>query len=88
MNLSLSSGGLLAVRVFLIVSSAATSKHSTTLWQVCLGMACLMPLTVFLLSAFKMLKSKLDRRGVIVRSIPCALLLRYYSEPLNGTCGD
>ena len=85
-NLPLSFGGPLAVSVFLIVFSAATSKHLSTVWRVCFGIGCLLPLTVFYFR-IKMLNSKLYRRGAIKRSVPYSLVLRYYWKSLIGTCG-
>lgn len=85
-NLPLSFGGPLAVSVFLIVFSAATSKHLSTVWRVCFGIGCLLPLTVFYFR-IKMLNSKLYRRGAIKRSVPYPLVLRYYWKSLIGTCG-
>ena len=85
-NLPLSFGGPLAVSVFLIVFSAATSKHLSTVWRVCFGIGCLLPLTVFYFR-IKMLNSKLYRRGAIKRSVPYLLVLRYYWKSLIGTCG-
>lgn len=85
-NLPLSFGGPLAVSVFLIVISAATSRHLSTVWRVCFGIGCLLPLTVFYFR-IKMLNSKLYRRGAIKRSVPYLLVLRYYWKSLIGTCG-
>ncbi|KAL9068108.1 MAG: hypothetical protein Q9161_006461 [Pseudevernia consocians] len=85
-NLPLSFGGPLAVSVFLIVISAATPKHLSTVWRVCFGIGCLLPLTVFYFR-IKMLNSKLYRRGAIKRSVPYPLVLRYYWKSLIGTCG-
>ncbi|KAM0803686.1 major facilitator superfamily domain-containing protein [Usnea florida] len=85
-NLPLSFGGPLAVSVFLIVFSAATSKHLSTVWRVCFGIGCLLPLTVFYFR-IKMLNSKLYRRGAIKRRVPYLLVVRYYWKSLIGTCG-
>ena len=88
-NLPLSFGGPLAVSVFLIVFSAARSNGSThlsTVWRVCFGIGCLLPLTVFYFR-IKMLNSKLYRRGAIKRRVPYMLVLRYYWKALIGTCG-
>ena len=85
-NLPLSFGGPLAVIVFLIVLSAATTKHLSTVWRVCFGIGCLLPLTVFYFR-IKMLNSKLYRRGAIKRRVPYPLVLRYYWKSLIGTCG-
>lgn len=85
-NLPLSFGGPLAVSVFLIVFSAATSNHLSTVWRVCFGIGCLLPLTVFYFR-IKMLNSKLYRRGAIKGSVPYPLVLRYYWKSLIGTCG-
>ena len=88
-NLPLSFGGPLAVSVFLIVFAAARSNGSThlsTVWRVCFGIGCLLPLTVFYWR-IKMLNSKLYRRGAIKRRVPYLLVIRYYWKTLIGTCG-
>ncbi|MCJ1405429.1 Plasma membrane permease, mediates uptake of glycerophosphoinositol and glycerophosphocholine [Xylographa trunciseda] len=85
-NLPLSFGGPLAVIVFLIVISAAGQNHLSTVWRVCFGIGCLLPLTVFYFR-LKMLNSKLYRRGAIKRRVPYLLVLRYYWKSLIGTCG-
>lgn len=85
-NFPLSFGGPLAVIVFLIVLSAAGSNHLSTVWRVCFGIGCILPLTVFYFR-IKMLNSKLYRRGAIKRRIPYGLVLRYYWKSLIGTCG-
>ena len=85
-NLPLSFGGPLAVIVFLIVLSIATTKHLSTVWRVCFGIGCILPLTVFYFR-LKMLNSKLYRRGAIKRRVPYLLVIRYYWKSLIGTCG-
>ena len=85
-NLPLSFGGPLAVIVFLIVISAAGQNHLSTVWRVCFGIGCLLPLTVFYFR-LKMLNSKLYRRGAIKRRVPYLLVFRYYWKSLIGTCG-
>ena len=70
-NLPLSMGGPIAVIVFLIVLSAAGQTHLSTIWRVCFGIGCLLPLTVFYFR-IKMLNSKLYRRGAIKRKVPTA----------------
>ena len=85
-NLPLSFGGPLAVIVFLIVLSAATQAHLSTVWRVCFGIGCLLPLTVFYFR-IKMLNSKLYRRGAIKAKVPYGLVMRYYWKSLIGTCG-
>lgn len=85
-NLPLSFGGPLAVCIFLIVLSATTTKHLSTLWRVTFGIGCLLPLTVFYFR-IKMLNSKLYRRGAIKRKVPYLLVIRYYWKSLIGTCG-
>lgn len=85
-NLPLSFGGPLAVIVFLIVLSAATTSHLSTVWRVCFGIGCLLPLTVFYFR-IKMLNSKLYRRGAIKAKVPYRLVIRYYWKSLIGTCG-
>ncbi|MCJ1420962.1 Plasma membrane permease, mediates uptake of glycerophosphoinositol and glycerophosphocholine [Xylographa parallela] len=85
-NLPLSFGGPLAVIVFLIVISAAGQDRLSTVWRVCFGIGCLLPLTVFYFR-LKMLNSKLYRRGAIKRRVPYLLVFRYYWKSLIGTCG-
>ena len=85
-NLPLSFGGPLAVIVFLIVISAAGTNHLSTVWRVCFGLGCLLPLTVFYFR-LKMLNSKLYRRGAIKKRVPYKLVVRYYWKSLIGTCG-
>lgn len=85
-NLPLSFGGPLAVIVFLIVISAAGTNHLSTVWRVCFGIGCLLPLTVFYFR-IKMLNSKLYRRGAIKKRVPYLLVIRYYWKSLIGTCG-
>ncbi|KAI9872761.1 MAG: Plasma membrane permease, mediates uptake of glycerophosphoinositol and glycerophosphocholine [Pleopsidium flavum] len=85
-NFPLSFGGPLAVIIFLIVLSAATTKHLSTVWRVCFGIGCIFPLTVFYFR-IRMLNSKLYRRGAIKRRVPYALVARYYWKSLIGTCG-
>ena len=85
-NLPLSFGGPLAVSVFLIVLKAAGENHLSTVWRVCFGIGCLLPLTVFYFR-IKMLNSKLYRRGAIKRRVPYLLVLKYYWKSLIGTCG-
>ncbi|MCJ1282393.1 Plasma membrane permease, mediates uptake of glycerophosphoinositol and glycerophosphocholine [Xylographa opegraphella] len=85
-NLPLSFGGPLAVIVFLIVISAAGQNHLSTVWRVCFGIGCLLPLTVFYFR-LRMLNSKLYRRGAIKRRVPYLLVIRYYWKSLIGTCG-
>ncbi|MDI1491231.1 MAG: Plasma membrane permease, mediates uptake of glycerophosphoinositol and glycerophosphocholine [Ramalina farinacea] len=85
-NFPLSFGGPLAVIVFLIVLSAAGTAHLSTVWRVCFGIGCLLPLTVFYFRV-RMLNSKLYRRGAIKRQVPYLLVARYYWKALIGTCG-
>lgn len=85
-NLPLSFGGPLAVIVFLIVISAAGANHLSTVWRVCFGIGCLLPLTVFYFR-IKMLNSKLYRRGAIKKRVPYGLVAKYYWKDLIGTCG-
>ena len=85
-NLPLSFGGPLAVSVFLIVISAAGSNHLSTVWRVCFGIGCLLPLTVFYFR-IKMINSKLYRRGAIKKRVPYGLVIKYYWKSLIGTCG-
>lgn len=85
-NLPLSLGGPFAVIVFLIVLSAAGNDHLSTVWRVCFGIGCLLPLSVFYFR-IKMINSKLYRRGAIKKSVPYGLVFRYYWKSLIGTCG-
>ncbi|RKU46903.1 permease [Coniochaeta pulveracea] len=85
-NLPLSCGGPLAVIVFLIVISAAGSDHLSTVWRVCFGIGCIIPLIVFYFR-IRMLNSKLYRRGAIKSRVPYGLVLRYYWKDLIGTAG-
>ncbi|KAF4878829.1 Glycerophosphoinositol permease 1 [Colletotrichum siamense] len=86
-NLPLSFGGPLAVSIFLIVFSAAAGpQHLSTIWRVCFGIGCALPLTVFYFR-LKMLNSKLYRRGAIKRHVPYRLVIRYYWKRLIGTAG-
>ena len=85
-NLPLSFGTPLAVSVFLIVFSACKQGHYSTVWRVCFGIGCLLPLSVFYFR-IKMLNSTLYRRGAIKRKVPYGLVLRYYWKSLIGTCG-
>ncbi|KAM3071746.1 Plasma membrane permease [Clarireedia jacksonii] len=85
-NLPLSFGGPLAVSIFLIVLAACDYKHYSTVWRVCFGIGCILPLSVFYFR-LKMLNSTLYRRGAIKRNVPYNLVLRYYWKSLIGTCG-
>ncbi|KAF3020678.1 Plasma membrane permease, mediates uptake of glycerophosphoinositol and glycerophosphocholine [Neopestalotiopsis sp. 37M] len=85
-NLPLSFGGPLAVIVFLIVISAAGVTHLSTVWRVCFGIGCIIPLVVFYFR-IKMLNSKLYRRGAIKKRVPYLLVLKYYWKDLIGTAG-
>jgi hypothetical protein len=85
-NLPLSFGTPLAVSIFLIVFSACKQAHYSTVWRVCFGIGCLLPLSIFYFR-IKMLNSVLYRRGAIKRSVPYRLVLRYYWRSLIGTCG-
>ena len=85
-NLPLQFGGPLAVIVFLIVLSAASTRHLSTVWRTCFGIGCLLPLTVFYFR-MKMLNSKLYRAGAIKKRVPYLLVLRYYWKSLIGTAG-
>ena len=85
-NLPLSFGGPLAVMVFLVVLRICTRAHLSTVWRVCFGIGCVLPLTVFYFR-LKMLNSKLYRRGAIKKRVPYGLVVRYYWRSLIGTCG-
>ncbi len=75
----------MAVSIFLIVLSAATSNHLSTIWRVTFGIGCLLPLAVFYFR-IKMLNSNLYRRGAIKRRVPYLLVIKYWKS-LIGTCG-
>jgi uncharacterized membrane protein YdcZ (DUF606 family) len=76
----------LAVSVFLIVLSACQNGHLSTVWRVCFGIGCILPLTVFYFR-IKMINSKLYRRGAIKKNVPYMLVGKYYWKSLIGTCG-
>ena len=85
-NLPLTFGGPLASSIFLIVLSAATMRHPSTIWRVCFGIGIVFPLSIFYWRV-KMLNSKLYRRGAIRKQVPYLLVVRYYWKSLIGTCG-
>lgn len=85
-NLPLSFGGPFAILVFLIVYKACHSAHYSTVWRVCFGLGCVLPLAIFYFR-IKMLNSVLYRRGAIKKNVPYKLVLRYYWKSLIGTCG-
>ncbi|KAI9739888.1 MAG: Plasma membrane permease, mediates uptake of glycerophosphoinositol and glycerophosphocholine [Claussenomyces sp. TS43310] len=85
-NLPLSFGGPFAVSTFLIVLTACSDQHYSTVWRVCFAIGCIWPLSVFYFR-IKMLNSKLYRRGAIKKHVPYMLVLRYYWKALIGTCG-
>lgn len=85
-NLPLSFGVPLASSIFLIVLSAATTAHPSTIWRVCFGVGIIFPVTVFYWRV-RMLNSTLYRRGAIRRQVPYLLVVRYYWKTLIGTCG-
>lgn len=85
-NLPLTFGVPLASSIFLIVLSAATMDHPSTIWRVCFGVGIIFPLSIFYWRV-KMINSKLYRRGAIRRKVPYVLVVRYYWKSLIGTCG-
>lgn len=85
-NFPLSFGGPFAVSIFLIVLSACSQSHYSTVWRVCFGIGCIWPLSVFYFR-IRMLNSALYRRGAIKRHVPYTLVIRYYWKTLIGTCG-
>ncbi|KAI0801572.1 major facilitator superfamily domain-containing protein [Xylaria sp. FL0064] len=85
-NLPLSFGGPFVLSVFLTVLNAAGSNHLNTVWRVCFGIGVIWPLSVFYFR-WKMLNSKLYRRGAIQKRVPYKLIIRYYWKSLIGTCG-
>ncbi|RYC56466.1 hypothetical protein CHU98_g9745 [Xylaria longipes] len=70
-NLPLSFGGPFVLSVFLIVLKAAGANHLNTVFYF----------------RWKMLNSKLYRRGAIKKRVPYKLIIRYYWKTLIGTCG-
>ncbi|CZR58518.1 probable GIT1 Glycerophosphoinositol transporter also able to mediate low-affinity phosphate transport [Phialocephala subalpina] len=85
-NLPLSFGTPLAISIFLIVFSACHQAHYSTVWRVCFGIGCLLPLSVFYFR-IRILNSKLYRRGTIKKNVPYKLVLKYYWKSLIGTSG-
>ncbi|KAI0863830.1 major facilitator superfamily domain-containing protein [Xylaria cubensis] len=85
-NLPLSFGGPFVLSVFLIVLNAAGANHLNTVWRVCFGIGVIWPLSVFYFR-WKMLNSKLYRRGAIKKRVPYKLVIRYYWKTLIGTSG-
>ncbi|KAI1434102.1 putative metabolite transport protein [Xylaria sp. CBS 124048] len=85
-NLPLSFGGPFVLSVFLIVLNAAGANHLNTVWRVCFGIGVIWPLSVFYFR-WKMLNSKLYRRGAIKKRVPYKLIIRYYWKTMIGTCG-
>ncbi|KAI1432478.1 metabolite transport protein GIT1 [Xylaria sp. CBS 124048] len=86
-SLPLSIGGILVLCVFLIVLSIAGENHLNTVWRVCFGIGVIWPLSVFYFR-WKMLNSKLYRRGAIKKRVPYKLILKYYWKTMIGTCGS
>ncbi|KAK0552742.1 Plasma membrane permease, mediates uptake of glycerophosphoinositol and glycerophosphocholine, partial [Tilletia horrida] len=93
-NVVLAFGGPLAVSIFLIVLSA--SKYSNTnsaldmnrldiVWRVCFGIGAVLPLVVFYFR-WKILNSKLYRRGAIRKNVPYMLAVKRYWRRIIGTC--
>ncbi|KAK9381001.1 uncharacterized protein V2V93DRAFT_324603 [Kockiozyma suomiensis] len=85
-NFPLSFGGPLSISVFLIVLSAAGTDHLSTVWRVCFGIGCLLPLSVFYFR-WKMATSYLYKKGAIRARVPYLLVIKYYWRSLIGTCG-
>jgi len=85
-NLPLSFGTPLTVSNFLIVFSVCHQSSYNTVWQVCFGLGCLLPLPIIYFR-IRMLNSALYRRGAIKRDVPYKLVLTYYWNSLIGTCG-
>ncbi|KAI1437452.1 major facilitator superfamily domain-containing protein [Xylaria sp. CBS 124048] len=85
-NLPLSIGGPFVLCVFLIVLNAAGQSRLNTTWRICFALGVIWPLSVFYFR-WKMLNSKLYRRGAIKRDVPYKLILKYYWRTLIGTCG-
>ncbi|KAK9448413.1 permease [Limtongia smithiae] len=85
-NFPLSFGGPFAICVFLIVLSAAGENHLSTVWRVCFGIGCILPLSVFYFR-WKMATSYLYKKGAIKKRVPYKLVVKYYWRSLIGTCG-
>ncbi|KAI2629478.1 metabolite transport protein GIT1 [Xylaria nigripes] len=86
-SLPLSIGGPVVLCVFLIVLSIAGENHLNTVWRVCFGIGVIWPLSVFYFR-WKMVSSKLYKRGAIKKRVPYKLILKYYWKTLIGTCGS
>ncbi|KAE8209042.1 hypothetical protein CF327_g6929 [Tilletia walkeri] len=92
-NVVLSLGGPLAVSVFLIVLSAAQYGNTTSTsdmrslditWRICFGIGALLPLIVFYFR-WKIMNSKLYRRGAIRKNVPYLLAIKRYWKRFLGT---
>ncbi|KAF8271445.1 MFS Git1p-like glycerophosphoinositol permease [Lactarius quietus] len=79
-------GGPLAPSVFLIALSIAGENHLSTVWRVCFGFGAFLPLMV-LVFRWRILSSKLYRKGAIKKKVPYRLVFKRYWRPLIGTSG-
>ncbi|KAK0542283.1 Plasma membrane permease, mediates uptake of glycerophosphoinositol and glycerophosphocholine, partial [Tilletia horrida] len=93
-NVVLSLGGPFAISVFLIVLSASQYANTSSpsderrldiVWRICFGIGALLPLIVFYFR-WKILNSKLYRRGAIRKNVPYWLAVKRYWPRLVGTC--
>jgi MFS family permease len=76
-NFPLSLGGPTAVIIFLVVVSTAGATRLSTVWRVCFGIGCIIPIVILYLR-LKMLNSKFYRRGAIKKRVPYKFVLSYY----------
>ncbi|KAE8214458.1 hypothetical protein CF319_g9089, partial [Tilletia indica] len=86
-------GGFSAISVFLIVLSAAQYGNTTSTsdmrslditWRVCFGIGAFLPLIVFYFR-WKIMNSKLYRRGAIRKNVPYLLAIKRYWKRFLGT---
>ncbi|KAI9460929.1 MFS general substrate transporter [Lactarius psammicola] len=85
-NFVLTLGGPLASSVFLVALSIAGKNRLPTVWRICFGFGIFLPLVVLVLR-FRMLSSKLYRKGAIKRRVPYLLVFKRYWRSLIGTGG-
>ncbi|KAE8227880.1 hypothetical protein CF326_g7210 [Tilletia indica] len=92
-NVVLCLGGLSAIFIFLIVLSASQYGNTTSdadmraldiTWRICFGIGAFLPLIVFYLR-WKMMNSKLYRRGAIRKNVPYLLAIKRYWKRFLGT---
>ncbi|CCH41983.1 putative membrane protein [Wickerhamomyces ciferrii] len=85
-NLPLTLGGPFSLIVFLIVFSAAGTRHLEVVWRVCFGLGIVWPLSIFYFR-LKMNTSHLYKEAAIQKKVPYPLVFKYYWRRLLGTCG-